>query len=350
MPVSHGTSGGPGARAGLVLFIAAAVMIWWGLERVERRATWLHVETPRGARASQPLPVRVHLAPLAEPGFLCADVHWGASRNTPMQYLATGGSKAVGKEGGTFDFTIPVPPREGMRFVMGVIYFGRTGDWGDHTLAANTELVPVVSDTAASDLMRLEPVRLQAPSDLSEGHFRPAAGPRVLTGLVFLVALMAGWGLVRPIYTSRGAPSDGTPWSRVLLALLGLACLWEVIGLETRLGEQARRVARSEDWYYPRAVLQKIVISLAVAAMMLLLLLIRRAHPSRRLLLVSLTVYAAIALVNLVSLHAIDRLAYLAWHGLTLGQGLKLVCAAFVLYGVRRAAASPQHSEHAPVG
>lgn len=346
MPVSRDASGGLSGRAGLVLFIAAAAMIWWGLERAERRATWLHVEAPHGACAGQPFPVRVHLAPLAEPGFLCADVHWGISRNTPMQYLATGGSKAVGKEGGTFDFTIPVPPREGMRFVMGVIYFGRTGNWGDHKLAANTELIPVISDTPAGGLTRLEPVRLQAPSELSEGHPHPAAGPRVLTGLVFLVALVAGWGLARPINNSCRAPSDGSRWSRMLLVLLGLACLWEVFGLESWLGEQARQVARSEDWYYPRGVLQKAAISLAVAAMMLLLLQIRRAHPSRRLLLVSFAVYVAIALVNLVSLHAIDRAADLAWHGLTLVQGLKLVCAALVLYGVRKAAPSLRHSEH----
>jgi hypothetical protein len=258
-----------------------------------------------------------------------------------MQYLATGGSKAVRKEGGTFDFTIPVPPSEGMRFVMAVIFFGRTGNWGDHRLAANTELIPVLSETAAGELMRLEPVRLQAPSDFSEGHPRPATGPRVLTGLVFLVALLAGLGLARPINTSCGTPSEGTRRWRMLLVLMGLACLWEVFGLESWLGEQARRVARSEDWYYPRAALQKVVISLAIAAMMLLLLLMRRAHPSRRLLLVSFVVYVAIALVNLVSLHAIDRVADLAWHGLTFVQGLKLACAALVLYGVRRATTSP---------
>ena len=126
--------------AGLILFAAAAGIIWWGLDRAEHRADWLRVEAPRLALVGHPYPMSVHLAPLAEPGFLCADLHWGKTRNTPMRYLASGGSKAVGKEGGTLDFEILVPPKEGMRFVMWVIYFGPTGSWGDHKLVANTEI------------------------------------------------------------------------------------------------------------------------------------------------------------------------------------------------------------------
>src|SRR5208283_2172486 len=141
--------------AGLMVLLAAAAVIWWGLGRAEHRPDWLGVEAPRRAVVGQPFPVRVHLAPLAEPGFLCADLHWGATRDTPMRYLATGVPKAVGKEGGTLDFEIAVPPKEGMRFVMGVIYFGRTGSWGDHKQAAITELVPVVSEPAKPEETRL---------------------------------------------------------------------------------------------------------------------------------------------------------------------------------------------------
>jgi hypothetical protein len=349
MPILRDTSGKLSGFAGLVLFILAAGMIWWVLDRAERRATWLQVEAQHAAHVDQPFPVLVHLAPMAEPGFLCADLHWGTSRNTPLQYLASGGSRAVGKEGGIFEFTIPVSPREGMRFIMGVIYFSPTGGWRDHKLAANTELIPVVSQRVAGEAARLTLVRLQPSSDLSEGHPPPVAGPRLLTGLVFLVALAAGYRGTQLSIPSRGTLGPGTGWWRLLLVLLGLACLWEVCGLEALLGEQARRVARAEDLYYPRAVIQKVAISAALASTMLLLVLVRRAHPSRRLLLVSFTVYAAIALVNLVSLHAVDRVAGLAWHGLTFLQGLKLVCAALVLYGVWTSAANPRLPEQPEV-
>ena len=97
-------------RVGLILLVAAAAAVWWGLDRSEPRADWLRVEAPRRAIAGQPLPMRVHLVPLAEPTRLCADLHWGTTRDTSIGCLATGGTRAVGKEGGTFNFEIMVPP------------------------------------------------------------------------------------------------------------------------------------------------------------------------------------------------------------------------------------------------
>ncbi len=322
--------------AGVILFAAAAAVIWWGLGRAEHRAGWLRVEAPRRALVGQPYPVRVHLAPLAEPGFLRADLHWGETRDGPMRYLASGGSKAVGKEGGTLDFDMPVPPKEGMRFVMGVIYFGPTGSWDDHKLAANTEIIPVVSDSTAAEETRIEPLRLQPPGDASPSHPPPAYVPRFLTGLLLLAAMMAAWVANPPSRTSDGRPGPDTRWWQVMVVLLALACLWELFGLESWLGARARAMARAQDLYYPRAVLQKVVISVAVAATVLWLPFIRRARSSHRLALVSLVLYLAISAVNLVSLHVIDKVAELSWHGVSLVQALKLACTAMILLGVRR--------------
>jgi hypothetical protein len=113
---------------GLLLLAAGAVAVWWGLDHWERRAAWLRVEAPRHAVAGQTLPLRVRLARLAEPARLCADLHWGTTRDTSMGYLATGGSKTVGKEGGTFDFEIKIPPARGVRFVTGILFLSRTGN------------------------------------------------------------------------------------------------------------------------------------------------------------------------------------------------------------------------------
>jgi hypothetical protein len=125
--MNHQHTGIMRGPVGILLFVAAATAVWWGLNHLERRADWLRVEGPRRAVAGQPLRLRVHLAPLAEPTLLCADLHWRATRDTSMGCLATGGTKAVGKEGGSFDFEIMVPPREGLRFVTGIIYLSRTG-------------------------------------------------------------------------------------------------------------------------------------------------------------------------------------------------------------------------------
>jgi hypothetical protein len=253
-----------------------------------------------------------------------------------MRYLASGGSKAVGKEGGTVNFEIPVPPKEGMRFVMGVVFISRTGSWGDHKLAANTDLITVVRDPTAPKETRLEPLRLQPPGDASPSHPPPVYAPRFLTGLLFLAALVAAWAAGPSAKEPDRRPGPATLWWQALIVLLALACLWELFGLESWLGERARAMARAQDFYYPRAVLQKVVISAAVAATVLTVPLIGRARSSRRLLLVSFGVYLAISLVNLVSFHVIDKLADLSWHGVSLVQALKLACAAMTLLGVRK--------------
>jgi hypothetical protein len=322
-------------RAGLIVLVVVAAAMWWVLDRSEPRATWLRVEAPRRAVAGQSLPMRVHLAPLAEPTRVCADLHWGTARDRTMGYLAGGGSKAVGKKGGTFDFEILVRPANELRFVTGIIFLSRTGSWGDHTLVAATEVIPVSSNTVDEVEMRLESLRLLPPGDSSTGPRRPAAFPRFLIALLFLAAAVAAWRISQ---TSEGpAPELGRRWWQIFAVLLALACLWELSGLEGWLGAHARAMARAGDLYYPRAALQKIVISGVIAATVVFLIFLWRARSSRRLLLAVFGLYLGITAVNLVSLHAIDRIADLSWHGVSLLQALKLACAAMTLQGIRRA-------------
>jgi hypothetical protein len=323
------------SRAGLILLVVAAAVIWWGLDRSAPPADWLRVETPRRAVAGQRLPLRVHLAPLAEATRVCADLHWGTSRDRSMGYLAGGGSKAVGTEGGTFDFEIMVPPANGSRFVTGIIYLSREGGWHDHTLAAVTEVIPVTNNTVDKVETRLDPLRLQPPGDGSNGHPRAAALPRWLTALLFLAATVAAWGAGQP--TEGSIPVKGWRWWRTLAVLLAGACLWELFGLESWLGAQARAMSQARDFYYPRVAFQKVVISGTLAATVVFLIFVWSARSSRRLLLAFFGLYLGMSAVNVVSLHAIDKFADLSWHGLSLVQTLKLACAAMVLQGVRRA-------------
>lgn len=321
-------------RAGLILLLAVAAAVWWGLDRAERRVTWLRVEAPRRAVAGQPLPMRVHVAPLKQAAYLCADLHWATSRDTSRGYLATGGAKAVGQQGGTFDFAIPIPPTKGLRFVTGILFLSRTSSWQGHTRVAATEVIPVSSNAVGTVESRLEPLRLQPTSDGTTGQPQPTALPRLLTALLFLAATVAAWGDGQSRASSSSRPGAENRWWQALAVLLALACLWELLGLENWLLAHVRTMARAEDLYYPRAVFQKVVISVAIAATILLFLSLRRVSRDRRLLVASFALYLAIALVNLVSWHPIDQVADLSWHGLMLVQALKLGCAAITLRGI----------------
>jgi signal transduction histidine kinase len=147
--------------------------------------------------------------------------------------------------------------------------------------------------------------------------------------------MIAAWSVGPSTKAPDVRAGPETRWWLALAVLLALASLWELFGLENWLGERARAMARAGDFYYSRALVQKLVISAAVAAMVLLLPFIQRTRSSNRLVLVAFALYVAISAVNLVSLHAIDKVADLSWHGMSLVQALKLGCSAMIVQGVR---------------
>lgn len=202
-------------------------------------------------------------------------------------------------------------------------------------LAANTELIPVVSEPAGATQPRLEPLRLQTTSGTSSGHSSASNLPRWLTGLLLLIAVIGGWEARRSRKAPEGRPETEDRLGLALVVVLAMACAWELLGLEVWLGERARALARVGDFYYPRALVQKVVISMAVAAAVVVFPLIRRARKSDRLVVVAVGLYVVISAVNLVSLHAIDRVAELSWHGMSLVQAMKLGCAAMAVQGMR---------------
>jgi len=333
--------GNPLGYAALILVVAAAAAIWWGLDRMEPRVNWVRVEAPRRAVVGQPLPLRVHLAPLAEPTRVCADLHWATARNGTLGCLASGGSKPVGREGGTFEFQVRVPHVNELQFVTGIIYLTPTGRWRDHTLVASTEFIPVSRKAGAQVETRLKQLRLQPPDDDAKRPLRAAAVPRWLTALLFLAAAVVAR---RAVSATEAPPPDlGTRFWQMLAVLLVMVCLWELFELESWVGTHARTVARAGDFYYLRAAFQKVGISIAGAAVILFLILGWRSHRSYRLLLVFFGLYLGISAANLLSLHAIDRIADLSWRGVSLVQALKLGCAIMTLQGVlhARRAASP---------
>jgi hypothetical protein len=110
--------------------------------------------------------------------------------------------------------------------------------------------------------------------------------------------------------------------------------VWELLGLESWLGDRARTIARSEDWYYPRMIFQKAVISVAMVLTAVFVIFLCRTSGSRRVALIGVGLYSGISVINLVSFHAIDQIAEISWHGVMFVQALKLCCAVLILIGL----------------
>jgi hypothetical protein len=318
----------------VILFVAATAAAWFWLDHMDRGVTWLKVEAPRQAVAGERLPVRVHVAGLKEPTFLCVDLHWSSSRDDSQGFLASGGAKPVGREGGSFDFEITVRATNDLRFVNGILFFSPSASWTDQTFAAATDLIPVTSgrEGVRPMLARL-PVR-----QLLEGGGRenahPAVIPRLLTGLLLLAAAALVWMRFRSLSNITETWCAERRWWLVLTVALALAGIWEWFGLENRVGFQVRAWARAEDVYYPRALFQKGIISATLAATLVFLGFLWRERRPHRVALFSFGLYFIFSVINLLSFHSIDKYAGLSWQGVTLIEALKFVCAAATLVGV----------------
>jgi hypothetical protein len=316
---------------GVLLLITLAFVVWQGLNIFEPKADWLKVESHRSVRAGEMLPIRVQLLPQTNPGKLLVDLHWSKTRDLSEGFLSKGGVKSVGLQGGSFDFFIPVIPKDGIRFVRAVVFLSPNGSWQDHKLAASTELIPVNSFAPQNKIFLMETLKVK-PSTvfIKKTHPHPRVFPRILTAFLFFCAAIR---LLQGQYSTRGKFKHGTTLTIALL----MACLWELFDLETVLADKVRALAKAQDLYHSREVLQKAIVSMVTAATSGFFIWILMFRQSCKFLLICLACYMGLDLVNLVSLHMIDSIAMLSWQGFTFIQLLKMICAILILIGVHRA-------------
>jgi hypothetical protein len=180
------------------------------------------------------------------------------------------------------------------------------------------------------------PVHQMSEADVP-GNGRSTAIPRLTTGILWLAASVLAWMAGRSSSCSRESSSQDNRWWKALAVALILAAGWEMFGLENLVGNYARAWAHAVDVYYPRALLQKGIISVTIAAALVFLGLGWRKRKPYRLPVFFFGLYLAISVVNLLSFHWIDEYAALSWHGVTLVEGLKFLCAAATLKGVSQA-------------
>lgn len=281
--------------------------------------------------------MRVHITGLKEASHLCVDLHWSNVRDASKGYLASGEAKPVGRKGGSFDFEIMVRATNGLRFVNGIVFLSPTGDWKDHTFVAATDLIPVTSghDGGEPTLVRWPVRQLIRPHTVA--NTRATRVLRWMTGLLWLAAAVTAWLTFRSSSNSRETSYREHLWWQALALALVLACGWEMFGLENWVGTQARAWAHAEHVYYERALFQRGFVSVALAATLVFLGFVWRKRRPYQLALLFFGLYLAITLVNLISLHALDQYAGLAWHGITLIGVLKFLCAAATLKGICQA-------------
>ena len=321
------------ASLNLALFVVVAVVIWFWLGSNGTEVGWLTVETPPRAIAGESLPIRVNVVGLKETTRLCVDLHWSSDRDSSKEFLASGGSKSIGKEGGIFDFEIMVRPMKELRFVHGIIYLSPTGNWDDHTFVARTDLVPVTNNRDGSNSTLTRRSVDQLDETRQEKIARPSSILRWVTGTLLLTASVLAWMSFHYALAVHETLGSARRWWLVLATGLVLAAAWEILGLEDRIGNLARAWARAEDVYYPREWFQRMSISIIFAAATVVLGFVWRNRLPCRSPLIFFGLYLAILSVNLLSLHTLDKYAGTLWHGVSLVDGLKLVCAAAVLAG-----------------
>ncbi len=320
----------------MFLLFTLAFAVWRGLNSLEPQAEWLKVEAPQWVKAGGTLPLRLHLAPQKQPCKLNVDLNWSKTHNVSEGLLSIGGTKAVGLQGGSFDFNIPVPPKNGIRYVKAVIYLSPNGKWYSHTQAATTDYISVQLTGNQIQVVPMKPLKVEPLKKAPEVRPRSQLITRLPVALLFLMTAIL-WHKGLSSWANKIELGATNRFWHILTVALLFACLWELFNLETVLGDKARALARAGDFYYSRAIFQKAIISTVAAATVLFLawLVIVR-HPCR-FWLACFGIYLGLATVNLLSLHAVDSVLALAWHDLTLIQSLKMVCAALTLYGIRRA-------------
>ncbi|MBE0544538.1 MAG: hypothetical protein IH623_24635 [Verrucomicrobia bacterium] len=323
-------------RGEFILLLAAMAAAWWWLDHLGDGAKWLRVEVARHAVVGEPLPVRIHLAGLTEATYLCADLHWTNMRDASNGYLASGGAKPVGREGGSFDFEIMVHATNGLRFVNVIIFLSPTGAWHDHTFAAATGLIPVASSHAdGTPKMSRVPVHLL--EDHGRENVRPTAIPGLIRGLLLLASAMIAWVTCRSLSRAPTSSHHRLRRWQALAAALTLACVWELLALENWVGMHLRALAHAGDVYHARSFFQRAIISVTLAATMVLLCFGWRKQRSEQVMLNFFGLYLVISAINLLSFHSLDKYAGISWLGVTLIEALKFVCAGATLRAVWQA-------------
>ena len=314
-----------------VVLLLLAAAIWLGLPWRNPPASWLRVEAPPHAIASQMLPVRVSVdAP--EDTLLGVDLHWATTRREPRGLLSTRPRQRVDGGESTSTFELPVADPGELGHVSIILFLSPSGRWEDRSAAAATSLIPVRTSGV------LEPLAPISAYDLAREE-----GP-IVTALPLLRHTIAVLWVLSGISLWRARVRGTAGW-------LALACLaataWEVSNVENALAGAVRAAALEHRLYYERFWLQTgVTFAIVAATAAMIAWTLRRSRVGTTALVrAALCLYAGISVASLVSLHGTDRM--LAWpiFSVPSAQIAKLGVAIAVLVLARTSAGGPPAAE-----
>jgi hypothetical protein len=299
------------------------------------KETWLAVEAPPIAARGRAYTIVVRLRRPARGAFLRADLH---GQDTSRHYLgfasATAAAKPVPGQA-EYRFELPIPPDGDLAYALGVIYLSRDGTWEGRVAAARLDPVPIAQSIPSDEELRPLPVSAYPISD----RFEP---PRE-DDFPFQVLAALAWAACALLSLER---SPGRASAAMAAACLA-ACLWELLMPETAISDLFRRASKSEGLYRLRQGPQ-ILVSLAViaagfvGACLIILRSKKAGRAARWPAWLCLCAYAGIAILRIISEHAIDALFAVSVAGIQAGQAARLccaiLCAATLAVGAARAA------------
>jgi hypothetical protein len=287
-------------------------------------ARWLKVSAPPFAAVNADYPVEIRLATADPELFLSADLHWATTRREPRLLLSGGGPQPVGSNP-VHRFSIPVPSVDDLGFVRLIIYLSRDGHWTNRVRSAATDYIPVRKEALSSGVM--------VPTVARSPRRDPAAPPMQVVGIRWLTAavwMMAAAAAGMRLRTRRSLVPERPPFfGRLVVLAFLLAALWEIVGVESLVGQTGRALAFEHRLYYLRTPAQKALSATAaiITAAAVWLVLRNQLAVWIRVGLVTVALFFGIGMASLLSLHAIDLWANATWAGVPHGQIVKLILA-----------------------
>jgi hypothetical protein len=300
-------------------------------------AAWLRVDAPTAVVVGQPFVATVTLTEPMDGVFLDFDLHGQDAKKKPLRCVAAGKSQAVSAGTRTYTFTLVLRDRPDVERAHAVIYLSTTGQWRDCIRSVRSDPIRVVRGVATAEDARIAElvVRDQLEDPAIEIPNPPAA--RAAIALIwFIGAVLAG------LAWRRGESPRGVP----VLPMLFLAiALWEATDAGAWIESSARSLVQSADLYEERRGFQQVAtLAAALCAGALAVLGLRRTR--RRvsgLTVAAVSIYGAVELGAMLSLHEIDRVLAASWGPVCIAIVLRALAACIAAAGIaHRLATSPR--------
>lgn len=333
------TAPGPTRRplVALLLTGACAILVVLGLGRLPDQPTWLSLTLPARAVLHSNFTAQITLRK-PHTGFVGFELLWHDRQRAYQGRLPAPPVQRVHPGQADYEFTIPVTPVPGLRFVSGLVFLSPTGLWEDRTAVAVTGYYqPLTTPTDTNGV--------PWPRRTTHAHFPrspefyppPSRTARTLTAALFMAAAASMALVLVTTRRHRSRSASGEPAGGVvLLIVIQLACgAWEQLEIGERLANRVREAMQVHGVYKERHTAQQPLTGLALAAgsACMWALLRSRMPGTLRTTAAGCAAYGAIAVLSAISLHAVDVLSLVRLGPFPAVQALELGAAATALLG-----------------